>query len=312
MNAGRVISRRSALLIVALAQLAIGAAAVFARFALVSGGALAISFARLSLAALVVVAVAAGRGALRPIDRASEARLFAAGLLLALHFATWISSLRFASVAISTLLVCTTPVWAELAAVIRRRRFDGQAAASIAVALAGVAIVVGAPGPANQPIGIALALIGAVAFAAYLIAVRGTDVRHGTLAITSRTYTYAALALGAAVSSTSAFAQNGPAALNFGAGSNPQTGGQPVAAQPAGRSVYDVAPQGADSQTDGPAGPAGANFGAGSNPQTGNKPFAATTSQTRSASNGPTGVTPGPAGPAGNNFGAGSNPQTGR
>jgi hypothetical protein len=122
----------------------------------------------------------------------------------------------------------------------------------------------------------------------------------------------AALALGAAVSSTSAFAQNGPAALNFGAGSNPQTGGQPVAAQPAGRSVYDVAPQGADSQTDGPAGPAGANFGAGSNPQTGNKPFAATTSQTRSASNGPTGVTPGPAGPAGNNFGAGSNPQTGR
>ena len=71
MNAGRVISRRSALLIVALAQLAIGAAAVFARFALVSGGALAISWARLSLAALVVVAVAAGRGALRPIDRAS-------------------------------------------------------------------------------------------------------------------------------------------------------------------------------------------------------------------------------------------------
>lgn len=202
MNAGRVISRRSALLIVALAQLAIGAAAVFARFALVSGGALAISFARLSLAALVVVAVAAGRGALRPIDRASEARLFAAGLLLALHFATWISSLRFASVAISTLLVCTTPVWAELAAVIRRRRFDGQAAASIAVALAGVAIVVGAPGPANQPIGIALALIGAVAFAAYLIAVRGTDVRHGTLAITSRTYTYAALALGAATLAT--------------------------------------------------------------------------------------------------------------
>lgn len=198
MNAGRVISRRSALLIVALAQLAIGAAAVFARFALVSGGALAISWARLSLAAVAVLALAAARRALRPIDRASETRLFGAGLLLALHFATWISSLRFASVAISTLLVCTTPVWAELAAVIRRRRVDGPAAASIGVALAGVAIVVGSPGPVNQPLGIVLALIGAVAFAAYLIAVRGTDVRHGTLAITSRTYSYAALALGAA------------------------------------------------------------------------------------------------------------------
>ena len=122
----------------------------------------------------------------------------------------------------------------------------------------------------------------------------------------------AALALGAAVSSTSAFAQNGPAALNYGAGSGPQTGGQPVAAQPAGRSVYDSAPSAAASQTDGPAGPAGANYGAGSGPQTGSKPFAATPSQGRSASNGPTSVSPGSAGPAGNNYGAGSNPQTGR
>ena len=119
----------------------------------------------------------------------------------------------------------------------------------------------------------------------------------------------AALALGAAVSSTSAFAQNGPAALNYGAGSNPQTGNKPFAAT---TSQTRSASNGPTGVTPGPAGPAGANYGAGSGPQTGSKPFAATPSQGRSASNGPTSVSPGSAGPAGNNYGAGSNPQTGR
>jgi len=185
-------------LLVALAQLAIGAAAVFARFALISGGPLAVSAARLTLAAVPLAVLAAMRGRLRPIDRPTERRLVVAGLLLALHFATWIGSLDFASVAISTLLVCTTPVWTELYTVLRRRRVDPYAAASILGALAGVAIVVGAPDRANTPLGIALALAGAVAIAAYLLVVRATDARYDTLAVTSRTYAYAAVALLAA------------------------------------------------------------------------------------------------------------------
>ena len=190
--------RNRALGLVALAQLAIGAAAVFARFALVTGGPLGISWARLSIAALVLLAVSSARGTLRRIDARSERRLVVAGLLLALHFATWIASLKFASVAISTLLVCSVPVWTEAYTVLRRRRVDGYAALSVAGALIGVAIVVGTPDRANTPLGIALALAGAVAFAAYLLVVRGVDPRHDTLAITTRTYTYAALALGIA------------------------------------------------------------------------------------------------------------------
>lgn len=195
-------SRRSALLLVALAQMAVGAAAVFARFALVTGGPLGVSCARLSIAALVMVAIAAARRALRPIDGRTERRLVVAGLVLALHFATWIASLNFASVAISTLLVCTGPVWTEAYAIVRRRRVDGYAALSIAGALAGVAIVVGAPDRANTPLGIVLALAGAIAFAVYLIVVRGVDARYDTVAITARTYSYAALALGVAALTT--------------------------------------------------------------------------------------------------------------
>ena len=184
-----------ALLLVALAQLAIGAAAVFARFALVSSGPLAVSAARLTLGALPLVLLAVLRGRLRPIDLPTERRLVLAGMLLALHFATWIASLDFASVAISTLLVCTTPVWTEVYTVLRRRRVDPYAAASVLGALAGVAIVVGAPDRANTPIGIALALAGAVTIAAYLLVVRATDPRYDTLAVTSRTYAYAAAVL---------------------------------------------------------------------------------------------------------------------
>ena len=187
-----------ALLLVALAQLAIGAAAVFARFALVSGGPLAVSAARLTLAAVPLLIVAALRGRLRAQDAATERRLALAGVMLALHFATWIASLNYASVAISTLLVCTTPVWTEAYAVLRRRRIDPYAAASILGALAGVAIVVGAPDRANTPLGIGLALAGAVAIAAYLIVVRATDPRYDTLAVTARTYAYAAVVLIAA------------------------------------------------------------------------------------------------------------------
>jgi hypothetical protein len=118
-----------------------------------------------------------------------------------------------------------------------------------------------------------------------------------------------ALVLGVALSSVSAFAQNGPGALNYGAGSNPQTGGTPYSAQPA-------APGLAHQAVSDTNGPGGANFGAASNPQTGSKPYSA---QAAAKGKSVYDVVPqqpsqslGPNGPAGANFGAASNPQTGR
>jgi len=184
-----------ALLLVALAQLAIGAAAVFARFALTASGPLAVSAARLTIGALPLLVLAALRGRLRPVDGPTERRLAVAGLLLAAHFAFWIASLDFASVALSTLLVCSSAIWTEAYAVLRRGRVDPYAAISVLGALAGVAIVVGVPDRVNTPLGIGLAIAGAVAIAAYLIVVRATDARYDTLAVTSRTYSYAAIAL---------------------------------------------------------------------------------------------------------------------
>lgn len=185
----------SAVVLLGLAQATIGAAAIFARFALTAAGPLSISALRLGISGAVVVAAALVRGRYRVHDRPTERRLIVAGLLLGLHFAAWIASLRYASVAVSTLLVCSTPVFTEVWATLRRRRVRAEALAGIGLALTGVVLVVGFPGPTETPLGIALALGGAVAMAAYLTLVGTCDARYGTLAVVARTYPVAALAL---------------------------------------------------------------------------------------------------------------------
>lgn len=187
-----------ALGLLALAQLAIGAAAIFARFALTGTGPLAASALRMAIAAVPVAALAAWRGRYARPDRATERRLHWAGVALAVHFASWITSLQYASVAVSTLLVCSTPVFTEGWTFARTRRVRPAVVASLVLALAGVGIVAGAPSRRETPLGIGLALCGAAAMAAYLHLVRASDARYTTLAVVGRTYPVAAVLLAGA------------------------------------------------------------------------------------------------------------------
>ncbi|GAC1303027.1 MAG: hypothetical protein NVSMB21_01670 [Vulcanimicrobiaceae bacterium] len=188
------------------AQLAIGAAAIFARYALAGAGPLAVSALRLTIAATVALAIARR---LRPLAPRRELAFAVAGLALALHFATWIGSLAYTSVALSTLLVTTTPMWTELYDVVRLGRppTPGYVVALV-LALVGVAaLAFGGPGPAPQPghavLGAVLALAGSFAIGAYLLMVRDASAypdgtRVSTRAFVTRTYGWAALALGIA------------------------------------------------------------------------------------------------------------------
>jgi len=191
-----------ALAILAAAQLAIGAAAIFARFALTAGGPLTISALRMAIAAVPVVALALMRGAYTRYDERTEWRLQLAGVALAIHFGTWIASLQYASVAVSTLLVCSTPIWTEAWSAMRTRRIRPLTIAVIVLALAGVAIVAGAPSPQETPLGIGLALCGSIAIAVYLVLVRASDPQYSTLAVVARTYPIAAFLLAAAAGLT--------------------------------------------------------------------------------------------------------------
>lgn len=192
------------------AQLAIGAAAIFARFALAGAGPVAVSALRLVIAAAVALAVARGFARL---SMRRELAFALAGLALAIHFAAWIGSLLFTSVALSTLLVTTTPIWTEVYAVIRERRPPTRAyAIALVLALAGVALIafahaaVPAPVPGHALLGDALALGGSFAIGAYLLIVRDAGVESGagpaqrlaTRQVVARTYGWAAVALVAA------------------------------------------------------------------------------------------------------------------
>ena len=200
------------------AQIAIGAAAIFARYALGGAGPLAVSALRLSIATLVLLAIVRG---LRRISLQRELAFAIAGLLLALHFATWIASLVYTSVAVSTLLVTTTPLWTELFDVVRNRRAPSRSF-SLALALGSVGVALVASGHTGKPpvaghevLGDILALTGAFAIGAYLLVVREAivdrnGVRLATRQLVVRTYGWASLALIVA----SAFAHQGPPPLS--------------------------------------------------------------------------------------------------
>lgn len=88
------------------------------------------------------------------------------GLALAAHFAAWIPSLRFTSVALSTAMISTQPVWSALIA-----RITGRLVwAGVAISVAGVLVLTGFGGhlDSRNLIGMALALLGAMLAAVYV------------------------------------------------------------------------------------------------------------------------------------------------
>ena len=97
----------------------------------------------------------------------------AAGLCLALHFACWITSLAYTSIAASTVLVTTNPVWIALATwILFGDRPSHRMILGIAIALTGSAIVSWSPQITlgNQPwLGNLLALVGSWTFSTYFL-----------------------------------------------------------------------------------------------------------------------------------------------
>lgn len=193
------------------AQVAVGAAAIFARFALSGAPPLAVSAWRLVIASAVLLALSAltRRGSIPHHDAPQRERggawiFVAAGVALAVHFATWISSLDYTSVAVSTLLVATTPMWTALYdSAVHKRHLSLIAWGAFALGAAGLVLVAGynatrPPVPGHQLLGDALAITGAIAIGAYFILVREIRGSFGTRQIVTRTYSWAALALLAA------------------------------------------------------------------------------------------------------------------
>ena len=151
--------------------------------------ALAIAFWRNAMASglLLPVVLATCRDELRALDRRELRWAGLAGLFLALHFATWIPSLGYTSVASATALVATQPVWAALLSTLRGAPVSRPVWVGIGVAMAGALLLAGVDLRISPEalLGDLLAVAGGAFAAAYMVA--GSEVRRS---VSTTTYTF--------------------------------------------------------------------------------------------------------------------------
>jgi drug/metabolite transporter (DMT)-like permease len=165
-----------------VAVLSVSTGALFIRFAGEEhdGGApsLVIAFYRCAFAT-VALALVGWRQCLEEwprLERRERGIAAATGVGLALHFATWITSLSYTTVASSIVIVNTTPLWVALLtpALSSDRRLRGATVAAIALSIVGCAVLgwndLQVAGSAL--FGDALALVGAWMCALYMLAGR--------------------------------------------------------------------------------------------------------------------------------------------
>jgi drug/metabolite transporter (DMT)-like permease len=157
--------------------------------------ALAIAFWRCFIGASVTAPVAwvKNQHVWRNLSRQELLGTALAGLFLGLHFAVWIPSLRYTSIAASTAIVATQVVWAALIAHVLGTKAPRREWFGIAISLIGVIMLTGIDVSLNRTalIGDLLALLGAMFAAAYMTV--GQQVRK-----TIPTSVYTSLVYGAA------------------------------------------------------------------------------------------------------------------
>jgi drug/metabolite transporter (DMT)-like permease len=139
-----------------------------------------------AVAAIAPFALARSRAELRGLSRHQWRWALAAGLLLAAHFATWVPSLDYTSVASATALVCVQPVWVALIARAQGHHVPTRAGVGIAVALVAVVVLTGVDFSLTPTalVGDLLALAGGVFAAGYTVV--GGEIRR---TVSTTTYT---------------------------------------------------------------------------------------------------------------------------
>ena len=141
------------------------------------GDAIVLAAARMSFAAAVAwVITCGGGGASITGNRRVTALIALAGVALGAHFASWTLAVRTTTVAHATVLVSMHPIVVAIGGrLIFKERLSRVAIAGLAVALAGAVILAAGgsrAGRAPVAAGNALAIVGAVTMAIYLLAGR--------------------------------------------------------------------------------------------------------------------------------------------
>jgi drug/metabolite transporter (DMT)-like permease len=160
------------ILLLVTGVVAVSFAAIFIRYA--DAPTLTIAMYRQAMAAAVVlpVALALRRDELRRLTRRQVGLAVGSGAVLALHFATWIPSVKLTTVAASVVLVTASPIFVAAGSwFLFGERVGAVTIGGILVGLAGAAVVSGGDVAvsARAVAGDLLALAGAIAAAGYFL-----------------------------------------------------------------------------------------------------------------------------------------------
>jgi drug/metabolite transporter (DMT)-like permease len=168
------VSSRAPLLALLVGVIAVSISSTLIRFAQREVDSLAVAAWRLTFATLILApfAVTRCREDWRRLERSKWWLLVASGTVLAVHFYTWITSLALTSVAASTVLVSTNPLFVGLIShFFLRDRLTRSVLFGLVIAVAG-GILIGisdAGTGTHQVAGDLLALTGALAVAIYML-----------------------------------------------------------------------------------------------------------------------------------------------
>ena len=189
-------------LVLAIGILAVSSASIIVLFARAEGvPAVSIAAWRLTLASLALAPFVwtRARGEWAKLSQRDLALGILSGVLLAFHFASWISSLDYTSVMSSVVFVSTNPLFVAVASVlllresINRGTVVGIIIAGIGGALIGLTDLGSAGG--DSLLGDGLALFGAVTVSGYLIIGRRLRKQLSLLAYIGLVYSTAAIVL---------------------------------------------------------------------------------------------------------------------
>jgi drug/metabolite transporter (DMT)-like permease len=162
----------------------------------------AIAAWRLGLAALIVTPLALARAWLeiRKLRWRDVLLGIGSGAFLALHFSAWITSLEYTSVASSSALVATNPLWIALASVLLfRQRLAALTWLGVLITVGGSVLIAisdsAGAGGSNALLGDVLALFGALAGSGYFLVGARLQRRLSTLTYIWLVYSSAAAIL---------------------------------------------------------------------------------------------------------------------
>ncbi len=188
------------MLVLAVGVLGISLSSIFVRYSTAPSAVTAAW--RLIWSVMLLAPVALGsreiKQEFKTVDRKSLLMSGLSGVFLAIHFALWFESLQHTSVASSTTIVCTDVIWVSVGyCVFLKGKLGKKAMGTIAVMLLGSVLIAlsDAGGGGGQLYGDILALLGAVAIAAYTLIGRVLRAKMSTTAYTFLVYSACAAVL---------------------------------------------------------------------------------------------------------------------